>query len=260
MSAEQIRHRIEDGAAIVTLDNPPLNLVSVEMTRQLDELLQALAGNASVRALVLHGAGEKAFCAGSDIGEFERYMTPRAAVTEKMYAENVMYSRLARFPWPTVAYVQGVAFGGGLELAACCDLILADERARFALPEVRLGVFPASGGTVRITRRIGAGRMKQMVLLGDPIDAGTALSWGLINLTFPDGEGLEQAISMGKRLAKGPASMRLAKQAIDMAFDLPEEDAVARTLPLIDAAFVSDDCREGVDAFRQKRPPTFTGS
>lgn len=257
MTSSPVRHRIEDRVAVVTLENPPLNVLTVEMTALLDALLQDLASREDIRALVFHGAGERAFCAGSDIKEFDRYMAPRAAVTEKLYAENVMYSRLARFPWPTVAAVHGSAFGGGLELAACCDMIVAERSARFALPEVRLGLFPGSGGTVRVTRRVGPARAKQMIFLGDPIDAETALAWGLINQICDDGQALQAALALGERLAEGPQSLCLAKQAIDMAFDLPEEDAVSRMLPLIDEAFASDDCKEGVAAFREKRKPRF---
>lgn len=256
MSAD-IHCTLSDGVATLTLDNPPLNVLTVGMTELLDRLLKELAVREDVRALVVTGAGRKAFCAGSDIGEFDRYMTPGAAVTGKLWPENAMYSRLAHFPRPTIAAVHGVAFGGGLELAVCCDLIVAEETARFALPETKLGLFPGSGGTVRVMRRIGSARAKQMIFFGDPIDATTALAWGLVDRVAPDGEALAGGEALARRLAAGPDSLRLAKRAIALAEDHPEADAIARMLPLIDEASCHPDCREGVSAFREKRPPCF---
>lgn len=249
----------QDGLAIITLNAPPLNLINLEMTAALDALLTDLAGDAQVRALVLWSAGDKAFCAGSDIAEFDAYMRPGAVIRDKLDAENTMYSRLADFPRPTVAAIEGVAFGGGLELAVCCDLIIADPAARFALPETRLGVFPGSGGTVRVPRRIGRARALEMIYLGEPIDAQTAFRWGLINRISEPGQVRNDARALGQRLASGPVSQNLAKAAIGLADSLPERDAISGMLPLIDQAFCSSDCREGVDAFRQKRQPRFSG-
>lgn len=247
----------EGRLAFVTLNAPPLNLVSVEMTHALNDVFASLASDDTVRCLVLSGAGEKAFCAGSDIAEFDDYMRPHAGVTEKLWVENAMYTRLAEFPWPTIAMVKGVAFGGGLELAVCCDLIYAARSARFALPEVRLGVFPGSGGTVRVTERIGPARAKRMMFFGDPIDAATAAQWGLVD-ELADDEALADTVQRdGERLAGGPQSLRLMKSAIALARDHAPGDAITRTLPLIDEAFNTADCREGVSAFRQKRPPRF---
>lgn len=259
MAQTPVHCEVAQGIAAIMLDNPPLNVLTVDMTARLDALLRELESDAGVKALVVHGAGERAFSAGSDIKEFDAYMAPNAAVERKLYTENAMYTRLARFPAPTIAAVTGIAFGGGLELAVCCDLIVAEANSRFALPEVKLGVFPGSGGTVRVTRRIGPARAKEMIYFGDPIDAATARDWGLINRVAETGKALRVAMDMARRLADGPESLRHAKQAIDMAFDMTEADAVSRGLPLIDASFSSSDCREGVDAFREKRPPKFGG-
>jgi len=250
---------VEDGLVTIMLNTPPLNLISVAMTGALATCLTTLATDPGVRALLVHGAGDKAFCGGSDIREFGRYMHPGAVIRHKLAAENAMYSQLAHFPWPTVAAVQGGAWGGGLELALCCDLIVADPRAVFALPEVRLGVFPGSGGTVRTQRRIGYGRAAQMIFLGDPITADTALSWGLINAVPDEGGALNAATALARRLAKGPLSQSHAKQALIRADDLPEQQTLGETMRLIDLSFNSEDCREGVAAFRAKRPPEFRG-
>jgi enoyl-CoA hydratase len=258
MPGDLVRTEIKDGVAVLTLDNPPLNLVTLELTRRLQTALHALARDPAVRALVVAGAGARAFCAGSDIGEFPAMMAPGVVVEQKLTRENATWSALAEFPRPTVAALNGLAYGGGLELAVCCDLIVAGADVRVALPEVKLGVFPGSGGTVRVTRRIGEGRAKEMMFLGEPIDAATALAWGLINRVVPAGEALAAARALAGTLAGGSAqALTLCKAATDLAWDLPEAEAVRRTLALSDRAFASADCREGVRAFLAKEPPRF---
>ncbi len=254
--ADLVRTELADGVAVVTLDNPPLNLVTLELTRRLEEALDRLAVDPACRALLLTGAGERAFCAGSDVKEFLDLVAPGRAVAVKMVRENRVWSKLDDFPKPTVAAIRGLAYGGGLELAVACDLILAEEGARLALPEVRLGVFPGAGGTVRVTRRIGEGRAKEMMFLGEPIDAATALAWGLVNRVVPRGRLLEEARALARRLADGPElALRLCKEAIDLAFDTTENEAIERGLVLIGRAFEGPEVREGAAAFFEKRPP-----
>ncbi len=140
----------------------------------------------------------------------------------------------------------------------CCDLIVADDRARFALPEIALGVFPSSGGPMRVTRRIGEGRAKEMMLLGEPIDAATAVAWGLVNRVVPAGGALTAARSIAARLAqRAPQAMALCKQAIGLGFDYSLDDAMAKSFELSDRAFSSAECREGVRAFFAKETPRF---
>jgi len=261
MAREWIEVEVNDGVATLTLVNPPLNLVTLGLTRELSRRLDELALDPAVRVLVVTGSGGKAFCAGSDIKEFRDYMQPGVAIEKKMWMENATYSKLDDFPKPTIAAVNGLAFGGGLELAACCDLIVCEEGTRLALPEIKLGVFPGSGGTVRVTRRIGEGRAKEMIFFGNPIDTHTALAWGLINRVARTGQALAMAQTMAAELATRPnRALRIAKQAIDMAFDVSEDEAVARSLPLSDQAFSSNDCKEGVRAFFAKDKPRFTHS
>lgn len=245
-----------EGVALLTLDNPPLNLVTLELTRRLEEALDRLAADPACRVLILTGAGERAFCAGSGVEEFPDLFAPGRAVEVKMERENRVWSKLDDFPAPTIAAVRGLAMGGGLELAVACDLILVEEGTRLALPEVNLGVFPGSGGTVRVTRRIGEGRAKEMMFTGEPIDAATALAWGLVNRVVPRGRVLEEARDLARRLAAKPAgALRLCTESIDLAFDLAEDEAVARGLALIGRAFEGPEIREGVAAFLEKRPP-----
>ena len=245
MTPQSVKSTHEDGVALVTLDNPPLNLVTLEMTRELDALLSRLTG-----------AGARAFCAGSDIKEFLEVAD--AVVPKKLARENAAYSRVAEFPKPTIAALNGIAFGGGLELAACCDLIVAEAGGSIALPEIKLGVFPGSGGTIRVTRRIGEGRAKQLMFFGEPVPVETALAWGLVNRVAPPGAAVETALTMARELAAGPnVALQLCKQSIAMAFDRPEREAVEATLALSDRAFRTADCAEGVRAFFAKQPPRF---
>jgi enoyl-CoA hydratase len=261
MTSDPILCRVEDGVAVVTLNSPPLNLVTLELTRALERTLDRLADDPEARVLVLTGAGERAFCAGSDIKEFPEMMAPGVVLERKMKKENETYSKVDDFPKPTIAAVTGLAFGGGLELAVCCDLIVVEENARLALPEIKLGVFPGSGGTIRVTRRIGEGRAKEMMYLGEPIDAKTALAWGLVNRVVPVGEALITACRMAEEIARRPSkALQICKRAIDLSFDLSEDEAIAHTLPMCEEVFESDDCKEGVRAFFEKRPPRFTHS
>lgn len=261
MSREWIAVEIKDGVATLTLVNPPLNLVTLGLTRELNRKLDELAADSAARILVVTGSGGKAFCAGSDIKEFRDYMQPGVAIEKKMWMENATYSKLDDFPKPTIAAVNGLAFGGGLEMAVCCDLIVCEEGTRLALPEIKLGVFPGSGGTVRVTRRIGEGRAKEMIFLGEPIDTQTALAWGLINRIAPKGQALAVAQGIAAEMAQRPnKALQIAKKAVDMAFDVTEDEAIAQSLPLSDQAFSSNDCKEGVRAFFAKEKPRFTHS
>ncbi|HEX8166344.1 MAG TPA: enoyl-CoA hydratase-related protein [Beijerinckiaceae bacterium] len=258
MTTEPVLCAIEDGVAVVTLNNPPLNLVTLAMTRRLHDTVARLADDDAVRVLVLTGTGDKAFCAGSDIKEFPEMMAAGAVVPKKLALENETWSLVDHFPKPTVAAVRGLAFGGGLELAACCDLIVAEEGAKLALPEIRLGVFPGAGGTIRVTRRIGEGRAKEMMFFGDPLPVETALAWGLVNRVAPKGEALSAAMEMARRLAAQPAvALSLCKRSVDMAFNVPEERAIEAALAMSERVFTTQDCAEGVRAFFAKDSPRF---
>jgi len=247
---------VADGVAVLTLNNPPLNLVTLELTRQLGAELDRLAADPEARVLVVTGAGERAFCAGSDVAEFAAVMDD--VVAKKLARENAVYRQLADFPRPTIAALNGLAYGGGLELAVCCDILIAGADVRLALPEVKLGVLPGSGGTIRVPRRVGEGRAKELMFMGDPIDARTALAWGLVNRVVESGQALTSALDFARVLAGRPGrALQLMKQAVTLARDTPEDQAVARTLALSDQVFRTEDCREGVRAFFAKEPARF---
>ena len=249
---------VRDGIGVLTLANPPLNLVTLEQTQRLHQALDAAAAMPDLRALVLTGAGDKAFCAGSDLSQFGPLMNPGKVIPGKLGPENAAFSKLAALRIPTVAALNGLAYGGGLEMACCCDLIVADERARFCLPEIKLALIPGSGGAVRVGRRIGEGRLREMILLGEPIDAATALSWGLVNRVVPAQQALSAALQLAATLAtRSPHGLDLCKQAIATALAEPEDAAIARTFDMSDAAFSSADAKEAMRAFFAKEPPRF---
>jgi enoyl-CoA hydratase/carnithine racemase len=256
MARDRILTATADGVAVLTLDNPPMNLVTLGLTRELDAALERLAHDEAVRVLIVTGAGERAFCAGSDIKEFAAVADD--VVGKKLTAETAAFAKLARFPRPTIAAINGLAFGGGLELAVCCDLLVAAADARLALPEVKLGVFPGSGGTIRVPRRIGEARAKQLMFTGEPIDAETAMAWGLVNRVVPRGQALAAARELAASLAVLPGrALAIMKAAVAVGLEHPEAEAERRTLALSAEVFRTEDCREGARAFLAKEPARF---
>ncbi len=244
--------------AHLELVNPPLNLVTRELTEQLREALAELAAADEVRAVVVSGRGERAFCAGSHIGEFEAL---RGRVAEgKLLLEKLVYRQLAELPMPTIAAIEGDALGGGLELALCCDLRIASERARLGMPEVRLAVLPGSGGTQRLPRLVGPAWAKELILTGRIISARDAERIGLVNQVVPAGEARATADAMAGEIAeRGPLAVREAKRLIDAAADVDLDAGLAAELDASERIFSTEDMVEGAKAFFDKRPPTYRG-
>jgi enoyl-CoA hydratase/carnithine racemase len=243
---------------MIRLQNPPLNLVTVALTKSLDRALGSIESDPDVRCVVLTGTGDRAFCAGSDVKEFESL---QGRVGEgKLLLEKAVYRRMARLPVPTIAAIQADALGGGLELALCCDLRVADERAKLGLPEVRLGVMPGSGGTQRLPRIVGIAKAKELILMGEIISASEALEIGLVNRVAESGRAFDEAMTMAETIAeRGPLAVREAKQALDLAGDMPLDEGLARELDASERIFASRDMLEGAQAFFEKRAPRFTG-
>jgi enoyl-CoA hydratase/carnithine racemase len=255
---EIVQLQVLGAVAIVTLSNPPLNVVTRPLVEALSRIVTRLRDDDRVRAIVITGAGSRAFCAGSDITEFSHDLAEREIIDNKLALQNQMFSALDNLPKPTIAAISGLAYGGGLEIAICCDLLIAEQRARFALPEIKLGVFPGSAGTIRVTRRVGEGRAKEMMFLGEPVDAETALNWGLINRVVPDGESLQAAIQLAELLATRPRlALAKCKAIIDLSFEMPQEEAIRYSMEASDVVFRSAEKVEGVAAFLDKRSPDF---
>jgi enoyl-CoA hydratase/carnithine racemase len=247
-----------NGIATATISAPPMNALDTAMRAELAARLQELERDDAVRAIVLRGEGPKAFCAGFDIREMTAGLGSTGRALAQFRSDSVLFERLAHCPKPTLAAVEGVALGGGLELAVCCDFIFASEAARFGLPEIKLGAIPAAGGTLRVTQQIGPVRARQLILLGDPIDAATALHWGLIARVVPAERFAQESMAFAQRLAAAPArAMQYAKRAIAAALDESGEAALAVAREYAARLATSGDLAEGVRSFLERRSPVF---
>jgi enoyl-CoA hydratase/carnithine racemase len=250
--------RREDGVGILTLNRPPLNLFTLDMTRAFDQVLREVGSDSSIRSVVLTGAGNRAFGAGSDIKEFPEYFATGTVIDKKLRFENEVYNRLEDLPQPTVAAMKGVALGGGFELALCCDFRVGADNMKLGLPEIKLGVYPGSGGLIRLPRIIGESRAKEMMFLGSFITAEQALSWGVLNRMVPENEVVGTAIEFSAELANRPArAIQIMKRGL-RAFDaITRDEAVEISLKLSEEVFSTEDAKEGVVAFFSKREPKY---
>jgi enoyl-CoA hydratase len=255
-------HLTLDRVALLELDHPPLNIVDGELLADLDAALGRLEGASpdDVRAVIVTGRGERAFSVGSDVKEFEGHRAAADGGRERFEHEARVAQRLAGLPMPTIAAIEGNALGGGLELALCCDLLVASERAMLGLPEVRLAVTPSTGGTQRLPRIIGITRAKELLLTGRVIDAAEAWRIGLVNEVVPPGTAVARAREIGGEIAeRGPIAVRAVKALVDGALDRPLAAGHDAETDVSVAVFRSDDLLEGARSFTEKRPPTYHG-
>jgi enoyl-CoA hydratase/carnithine racemase len=243
--------------AEIALDGGPLNLVNKALLRSLNAALTDVGAGRDVRCLVLHGGTARAFCAGSDINEFQHLR--RDASEHKILFEDMVLRRLAQVPMPTIAAIDGPALGGGFELALACDLRVCGKGAKLGLTESRLGGL-AGNGSVRLARLIGPSRAKELLYIGEIVDTERALAWGLVNRVVDDGRALDAARALATTIAsRGPLSNRLAKKLVDAAQDVALDAALALSTGAQQQIFDSDDLHEGVKAFFAKRTPQFEG-
>ena len=246
-----------DAVALVTIERPDvLNALNFDL---LDELAAALAGldaDPACRAIVLTGSGTRAFAAGADIRELA-VQTPISLLAEDRFA---VWERIAATRTPVIAAVRGFALGGGCELALSCDLIVAADDAQFGQPEINLGVMPGAGGTQRLTRAIGRARAMDLVLTGRTINAREAEAAGLVSRVVPAGETLDAALELAAMIAsKAPIAVLAAKEAVRLADELPLSAGLRHERRAFFALFASEDQREGMSAFIEKRRPEWKG-
>jgi enoyl-CoA hydratase/carnithine racemase len=254
---EQIVVTAEAGIATVTLNRPErYNALGRRIVDELGEALESIEGAGEVRAIVLTGAGDKAFCSGVDLKE--RAEMDADGRWSHNRALGAFAERLARLQVPTIAALNGLAFGGGLEIALACDFRVAAEGARFALPEVGIGIVPGAGGTQRLPRLIGVTKAKELILTGRRMSAGDALDMGLVSKVVPRSSLMEEARSLAEEIAaNSPLAVAYAKAAVDLASETTIEQGLRYETAAIRATLTSEDYKIGLTAFAEKRTPEF---
>lgn len=248
---------LDQGTAVLTLNNLPMHVLSQKVKEELEQCLMEVEADDKVRVVILTAAGDKVFMAGGDITEFPLFMDSGKAWANSHFAHRV-FNRLAALPKPTIAAINGLALGGGLELALCCDFRIAAEHAKFGLPEIKLGLFPGAGGTQRLTRLVGSARAKEIMFLGESFTAQEALALGLVYQVVPRGESLATSLQLAEKLKVLPGvALGMLKELIDKASDISLQEGLRMEKEYVDTVFQSEDVREGVEAFIQKRTPVF---
>ena len=250
---------VSERIATITVNRPKaLNALNPATVREMKAALEETSARKDVGAVLLTGAGEKAFIAGADLTEMHGF-TPMQALDFALLGQGVL-SFIEQMPQPVIAVVNGFALGGGCEVAMACDLILAADTAKFGQPEVSLGIIPGYGGTQRLPRLVGRNLAKELVLTGDMITAQRAAEIGLVNRVCPAAELMGAARDVAARiLSRGPAAVRTAKMAMNRGLDQDLANACALEAALFSAAFSTADRTEGIGAFLEKRKPRFTG-
>lgn len=250
----------ERGVAIITINRPQvLNALSIATLHELDAILDELGADPAVGAIVLTGAGGKAFAAGADIGEFQDLASAGQAGQYAHLGQAVL-NRIESLAKPVIAAINGYALGGGCELAMACDIRLAADTARFGQPEINLGIIPGFGGTQRLARLVGRGCAKLLCMTGEPIDAEEALRLGLVDRLVPVDDLLVEATALASKLCgKAPVALALIKQAINIGLEGSLAEGLAYEAAQFGLVFDTKDRREGVSAFLEKRRPSWKG-
>jgi enoyl-CoA hydratase/carnithine racemase len=257
---ETLSLSVQGRVAIVSLSRPDtLNAINLQMRAELRHCLNTLREDPAIGAAVLAGSGGKAFSAGMDLSEFARLITDTPVAEMRRFRWSTDEG-IAAFDKPIIAAVNGLAIGGGVELALLCDLIFATEAASFAFAEIKRGLMPANGGTQRLSRRVGQARALEMVLTGRTVSAKEALAIGLVEYVVPQDELLARAVALADQLsAQAPVAVRTAKAAIRRGAELSLDDGIRLEQDLAAFLYTTEDATEGPRAFLEKRAPLWRG-
>ncbi|MCX6433545.1 MAG: enoyl-CoA hydratase-related protein [Actinobacteria bacterium] len=255
---EFVSVEVEQGVATILLQRPPMNVLCLQMQREIKAAAEDISARSEIGAVIVYG-GPKVFAAGADIKEMA-VMSYQDMLRASVGLQDA-FTAVARIPQPTIAAVTGYALGGGCELTLCCDLRIAADDAKLGQPEILIGIIPGAGGTQRLPRLIGVSRAKDLVLTGRQVDAAEALSIGLVNRVVPADEVYAAAQELATRLARGPAlALRAAKEAIDHGMDVDLTSGLDIERMRFAALFATDDQAIGMNAFVAKERPEFTGN
>ena len=258
MTGSLIDVSINGLTAEIALQNPPLNLVTVELLHDLHQAVRGLAREPELRSVIVHAGSARAFCAGSDVKEFASIADE--AIERKILLEDHVLRLLAQLPVPTIAAIQGAALGGGLELALACDLRIAHADATLGLTESRIGGL-AGSGTQRLTRIVGPARAMELLFTAAVIGADRAAQWGLVNWVVTDVSALDEARRVARVInSRGPVSNRLAKRLTSAALDVPIDAGLSHAVMAQQQIFETSDLHEGAASFCEKREPRFFGA
>jgi enoyl-CoA hydratase/carnithine racemase len=252
-------YEIKGQTAIVTIDHPPMNALDLTTKEAIGEVFKELDGRRQeIRAVILHGAGEKGFAAGADIKTFLE-LNPDTA-KRRISRSHQIYTMIENFEWPVIAAIHGFCLGGGLELALCCDIRYAEETAKLGFPEVNLSVFPGNGGIWRSLYQMPLGKLKELVFSGEAIGATEACRLGLIERVVPPGQVIEASLELAaKIIGKGPLGIAAGKKVINRARDLSLHQGLELESDLWANLTTTEDMKEGARAFIEKRKPQYKG-
>ncbi|MED4988064.1 enoyl-CoA hydratase/isomerase family protein [Parageobacillus toebii] len=258
MNYEFLQYEVENQVAVVYINRPPLNPLNTKVFHELYALIDELEANRNVSAIVITGKGEKAFVAGADIHEM--LDLDLAGMMEMNRISRAAFSKIENASKPVIAAINGLALGGGCELALVCDLRICSDKAKFAFPEVNLGIIPGGGGTQRLQRIVGQGVAKELLYFGEMIDAQRALDIHLVNKVVPSDQLLPIAKEWAGKLAKKPAiAMRMLKEAVNTGANVDLQSGLMVENACFGNAFATEDRKEGMRAFAEKRKPVFSG-
>lgn len=260
MAFETLIYEKEEGMGIITLNRPDqMHSLNIRLKEEISQLFQEIEKEPDIKAVILTG-GEKAFCAGSDIKE--RLALKMSAAEFYLFQQKThkCFERIESLGVPVIAAISGLAIGGGCELALVCDLRIASETARFGLPEVKIGMIPAGGGTQRLTRLIGVTKAKEMLFTGSLIDAHEAYRLGLVNKVVPVDRLLEESKDIARKLLdQPPLAIKMAKRAVNIGIQLDLTSALEYEALCASVLSATEDFNEGLKAFSEKRKPNFKG-
>ena len=255
---EFLSWKVEDGVAIVTLNRPPANALARQLIEELDTILDEVEQDDSARVVLLHGEG-RFFSAGADIKEFTNVKTGEEFSRLAENGQNV-FEKLETFHKPVIAAIHGAALGGGLELAMACHMRFVTESAKLGLPELQLGIIPGFAGTQRLPRYVGVAKAAEMMFTSDPISGVEAVQWGLANRAYANEELLPKSLEIAKKIAKkSPVALKAAIQMLQYSKPASFFEGVKAEAESFGTVFVSEDAKEGITAFIERRVPVFQG-